>query len=151
MGIVLSWRIDARFDPHPFHRVVIVLLICTAVHVLVSYLTPRDREKEKLVWSELVGEGEGHFARLLTMFALSLVVYAMLGTLVYYEVFTPVACAFMGAVWTLGLFLANLRRHFASRVKAGGSPVGVGTWLKDDRFWAGWLCACAVFMLYYFY
>ena len=151
MGILLSGCIDAIFSPHFFHRVVIVLAMCSAVHVVVSFLTPRDREKERLVWSELAGEGEGHFRRLLALFAISLVLYAALGTAMYFEIISPVVCAFAGAAWTLGMFFVSLWRHFANQVMEGDRPASVGTWLKDDRFWAGWLCACAIFMLYYFY
>ena len=76
---------------------------------------------------------------------------AALGTAMYFEIISPVVCAFAGAAWTLGMFFVSLWRHFANQVMEGDRPASVGTWLKDDRFWAGWLCACAIFMLYYFY
>ena len=75
----------------------------------------------------------------------------LVGTAMYFEIISPVVCAFAGAAWTLGMFFVSLWRHFANQVMEGDRPASVGTWLKDDRFWAGWLCACAIFMLYYFY
>jgi len=72
----------------------------------------------------------------------SLVIYGLLGALVALKTIEPVIGAWIGAVWTFGCF------YLAARVKAKetGSPV-----YKEDRFWAGGLAGCAIFMMYYFF
>ena len=61
---------------------------------------------------------------------------------VHLKTIEPVIGACIGAAWTFGCF------YLAAQVKAKetGSPV-----YKEDRFWAGGLAGCAIFMMYYFF
>lgn len=73
--------------------------------------------------------------------------FALLGWAVYREMLSPLAAALLGAAWTLALFWAGM-----------GKGKGGLTWframsgrVRDDRFWAGVLCASAVFLMYVFF
>ena len=53
----------------------------------------------------------------------------------------------LGAAWTLALFWVGMGK---------GKETRDGLWalagkLRDDRFWAGVLCAAAVFLMYAFF
>ena len=165
-GIFFSWFVEfayARFaggapaivevfgeNLHFFHRVVVIILMCVAVNVIVSCLTRRDSEKERLVWAELGGHDHASVVSLVRTAGLSLVVFAVLGCLMCAEILTPTLCAWMASVWTLVVFLLGVLKKRAS---AGGGDSGAATppLLTDDRFWAAWLCSLAVFMMYYFF
>jgi Flp pilus assembly pilin Flp len=73
---------------------------------------------------------------------LTLVIYGLLAALVALGTIKPVIGAWVGALWTFGCF------YLAAQVKAkeAGNPV-----YKEDRFWAGGLASCAIFMMYYFF
>lgn len=137
-----------------FHRVFVVILLCIAVHVTVSLLTPPDEQKSRLTWTELGGHRRHDLRNLLLSVLASIVVFAVFGWLMYREMLTPLTAGLAAATWTLVLFTATLyralvlRRH---RSDAPQQPSLLAAFVGDDRFWAGLLCALAVFMHYYFY
>ena len=55
---------------------------------------------------------------------------------------TPVIAAWIGAAWTFLCFFLSARL----KASESGEPV-----YKEDRFWAGGLASCAIFMMYYFF
>ncbi|MCH7989420.1 MAG: hypothetical protein IID46_09785 [Planctomycetes bacterium] len=145
-----------RFGPtlNFFHRVVIVISMCVLVHVVVSLKGQPDSEKGRLVWTDLGGHSSGDLRNLLTAFLVSLAVFALLGWSMYSEWFNPQTCAALGAIWTFLLFTGTIVRSLMKRQAAGESGIDanlVVALVRDDRFWAGILCALAVFMHYYFY
>jgi hypothetical protein len=130
-----------------FHRVVVVIAMCLAVFVLVSLLTRPDVAKGRLVWTELGGHQPGTLARLGLALGLSLVVYAVLASLMVAAWLSPLSCACLGGIWTWCVFV------IAAMMKAD-SPSGQNLFRRvvlDDRCWAGLLCAAAIFMMYFFY
>ena len=129
-----------------FHRVVLVILLCAATQALVSWTGKRDPDKEKLVWTDLTGHSSRDLAKVAIGLLVSILWFACLGWWVYRETLSPFAAAVLGAVWTLALFWVGMG-------KMQGTPPGVRALagkLRDDRFWAGVLCASAVFLMYVF-
>jgi SSS family solute:Na+ symporter len=137
-----------------FHRALIVILLCMLVHVVVSLKGQPDAEKSRLVWTDLGGHSSGDVRNLLTAFLISLVFFAILGWSMYSEWLNPQTCAALGAIWTFliftGMILRALMKRQADRERGVDLNLLVAV-LREDRFWAGILCALAVFMHYYFY
>ena len=130
-----------------FHRVVLVMLLCAATQAVVSWTGKRDPDKEKLVWTDLTGHSSRDLAKVAIGLLVSILWFACLGWWVYRETLSPFAAAVLGAVWTLALFWVGMG-------KATEAPAGVRALagkLRDDRFWAGVLCAAAVFLMYAFF
>jgi hypothetical protein len=71
-----------------------------------------------------------------------MLIYAVLATLVVLETLKPVHAAWIGSLWTFSCF------YLSARLKASENGEAV---YKEDRFWAGGLAGCAIFMLYYFF
>ena len=162
-GIFYSWLVEFAYNSyhlsHPgvshyfgqelnfFHRVVLVILLCVATQVAVSLTGKRDPDKEKLVWTDLTGHSSRDLAKVAIGLLVSILWFACLGWWVYRETLSPFAAAVLGAVWTLALFWVGMG-------KMQGTPPGVRALagkLRDDRFWAGVLCASAVFLMYAFF
>ncbi len=169
-AVVFSWMVEYGYNhflgPHPvirellgtelnfFHRVVVVIGLCVLVHVVVSLRERPDAEKSRLVWTDLGGHAPDALKNLRTAFLISLAVFALLGWLMTGGRLGPHLCAALAAVWTLLMFSGATVRSLATR-RAGenGAPRSspLVALITEDRFWAGILCALAVFMHYYFY
>jgi hypothetical protein len=81
-------------------------------------------------------------------------VLAILGYIMYRGWLSPAFAAILGAGWTLTMFWGTLGRLLAKRFQAGDMTLANHPYralLQEDRFWAGILCAMAVFMHFYFY
>ena len=136
------------------HRVGFVIVLCVLLHLVVSLRGRPDAEKSRLVWTDLGGHSPRDFRNLLAGILISIVVFAALGVLMYNEILSPTLCAVLAAVWTLSLFAVTLKhtleKHRAAANSGHSSHLLVAI-VREDRFWAGLLCALAVFMHYYFY
>ena len=135
-----------------FHRVVVVISLCVLNYVIVSLMGTADPEKSRLVWSDLGGHKPQDLRNLLTAIVISLVVFAILGTMMVYETISPTVAAWTAAIWTLGMYQRGISRRVKEQEDSGeGSVSPVRIVLADDRFWASVLCALAIFMHFYFY
>lgn len=162
-GIFYSWLVEFGYNSYHlshtgvshtfgselnfFHRVVLVILLCATTQVLVSWTSRRDPDKEKLVWTDLTGHSSRDLSRIALGLLVSIAWFALLGWWVFRETLSPVAAALLGAAWTLALFWVGMG-------KGKGGPTGLRGMagkLRDDRFWAGALCASAVFLMYVFF
>ena len=125
-----------------FHSVFLAAILAAIVHITVSKLTQPDEEKGKLTWIGLGIFSPTQLAVFGKTLLLSLAIYGLLGALVALKTIEPVIGAWVGAAWTFGCF------YLAAQVKAkeAGNPV-----YKEDRFWAGGLASCAIFMMFYFF
>ena len=122
--------------------------------MVVSLMTTGDAEKSRLVWTDLGGHQAGDLRRLLTSIGVSICVLALLGVCMYVEWLPPDFAAILGAGWTLMMFWGTLGRLLARRIQEGDMTLANHPYralLREDRFWAGILCALAVFMHFYFY
>ena len=124
------------------HTVFLAALISLILHIAISLRTQPDEEKGKLTWTGLGIFTPTQLAVFGKTLLFSLVIYGLLGALVALETIEPVIGAWIGAIWTFGCF------YLSAQVKAkeADSPV-----YKEDRFWAGGLAGCAIFMMYYFF
>ena len=130
-----------------FHRVVAVVVLCTLTAVLVSRLGSCPEEKAKLTWAGVLAISPEAVRNLLAGLVAWLGIMAALAAAVAGGGLSPVAAALLGSVLTLGMFWLLLRRRARSR-----GPVNLVSWaVRQDRCWAGCLCAAAVFFLFYFY
>ena len=135
-----------------FHRVVVVILLCVVVHVVVSLQTTPDAEKGRLIWTDLGGHSTDDLRRLVTAILVSLVVFVVLGLAMVAGWLAPGLAAVLGFAWTVGIFVRGIVRKLRNDATNNAPPDNLlGGLLRDDRFWAGILCATAVFMHYYFY
>ncbi len=143
-----------------FHRVVAVLILCAATFVVVSLMGQPDTEKGRLVWTDLGGHDPGVLRRLITAILVSILVFAILGWVMYSKWITPTTAALLGSGWTLAMFVGAM--IVAPRKLPGSAPGepsdgsgGVGVLMRrilgDDRLPAGILSATAIFLTYYFY
>ncbi|MDA0587825.1 MAG: sodium/solute symporter [Planctomycetota bacterium] len=133
-----------------FHRVVFVLPLSAALHVVVSLMTEPDEEKGRLNWTDLGGHKTEDLKKLVARIGVTLATFVILAVLMVYEKITPGAAACLGALAT---FLA-FQRHIHQTRRFDVDESGVESRVplpRDDRFWASFLCSAAVFMHYYYY
>lgn len=127
-----------------FHSVFLAALLAAIAHVVVSKLTRIEEEKSQLTWTGLGLISKERLRRFGRNLLLSLVLFAVLGASVAYGKLEPAPAAWIAALWTFALFVLAA---IASAKEKGED----GNLLRQDRFWAGGLAACAVFMLFYFF
>lgn len=123
------------------HAVFIAAICATIAHVLVSKLTKKDESKGQLTWHGLGLISKDRLRTIGIRILLSIIVFAALGTLMARSTMQPNVAAFLGAGWTLGLIFYAVRQSPRKSDETG----------LDDRYLAGLLAACAVFVLFYFY
>jgi len=128
------------------HRVAAVTILTVLVHVVVTLKTQPDVEKSKFTWTDLCGHKPQVLRRALFALGASIVLYALLGVVLFVGWSTPLVTGLIAAVWTWGLVIVAA---VAAR-RRDDRPVSVIAVLADDRFWAGLLAATAVWMMYYF-
>lgn len=139
------------------HRVAVAVIVSGLVLVVVSLMTRRDPEKEKLTWVELGNHRPADLWMLLGKIAGTIVVYIVLAVgMVSANVpwLQPRHAALVAAAWTLGMFIRSARAAVASRRASGEIPADehpAMTYLKEDRVWAGVLLSLSAFMMFYFY
>jgi SSS family solute:Na+ symporter len=121
-----------------FHGVFVAAIFATLANVIVSKMTQADEQKSSLTFVGLGVFTKASLRALITKVILSLLVYALLGFLMWWEIASPLVAALIGSAWTWSMFIDT-----ALKGKTGNL-------LKDDKFWGGLLAACAVFMLFYF-
>ena len=73
---------------------------------------------------------------------ISVLIYATLAILVVLQTIKPEHAAWIGSIWTFACF------YLSARLKTTESNQPI---YKEDRFWAGGLASCAVFMLFFFF
>ena len=124
------------------HTVLLAAVISLILHIAISLRTQPDEEKGKLTWIGLGIFNPTQLAVFGKTLLFSLGIYGLLGALVALKTIEPVIGAWVGAAWTFGCF------YLSAQVKAkeADSPV-----YKEDRFWAGGLASCAIFMMFYFF
>ncbi len=125
-----------------FHSVFLAAVLALLSLVLVSKLGQPDEEKAKLTWTGLGIFNSAQLAVFFKVLLLSLAIYAALGALVAMNGLSPTVAAWVGAAWTFCCFFLS------AKLKAKALTVPV---YMEDRFWAGGLASCAIFMLYYFF
>ena len=129
-----------------FHRVVAVLVLCLGTILLVSRFGRCPEEKAELTWMSQLEVSAKALRNLLLGLGIGLAVLVSLALALYWGDLKSTPIAVLASVWTLGLFWLLLRRRWAVQ-----DPGSFMLWLiREDRFWAGWLCAGAVFMMFYF-
>ena len=83
---------------------------------------------------------------MITKATLSLLLYALLGFLMWQEIAVPLVAALIASTWTWMMFInTGLQSLLASSSKGR-----VQSLIREDKFWGGLLAACAIFMLFYF-
>lgn len=161
-GIVFSYalpplyaRLSVQYEPiarvlgpelNFMHRVAVVAILTVLVHVAVTLKTKPDAEKSRFTWTDLGGHQPQVLRRALGALVASIVLYAVLGIVLFLGWTTPLVAGLIAAIWTLSLFIVSV---IASR-RRESRPLSFGSLVTEDRFWAGLLAATAVMMMYYF-
>lgn len=135
-----------------FHRVVLVLLSCGLLHVVISMFTKPDEEKSRFNWTELGGHTVADLRSLVKLIAISIGMFIVLGYSMTQAWLRPGLAATLGAIWTLCVFQYHISQHRRTAASTDSNDTSSLVPLPlDDRFWASFLCAAAVFMHYYYY
>ena len=121
-----------------FHGVFVAAIFAALANVIVSKMTQSDEQKSSLTFVGLGVFTKASLRALTAKLTLSLLVYALLGFLMWRETAVPLVAALIASAWTWLMFLDAALKGRA------------GSLLKDDKVWGGLLAACAVFMLFYF-
>lgn len=130
------------------HAVFLSAIISAVLHVVVSLNTRPDAEKAKFMWTELGGHDPRALGRAMKAIGVSIGLFVVLALLMTKGPLPSLFAALIAGGWTLAAFLkCALMAMAESRDGDGEASVNL---LKEDRFWAGLLCATAVFMLFYF-
>ena len=124
------------------HGAFISAILSAIIHILVSLNTQPDQEKGKLTWTGLQIFSPKELSVFIKTLLFCLAIYATLATLVVIETISPTIAALIGSVWTFGCFYISASRK--------SKQAGVAVY-QEDRFWAGGLAGCAIFMLFYFF
>ena len=129
-----------------FHGVFIAAIFAVLANVIVSKMTQSDEQKSSLTFVGLGVFTHASLRLLITKVTLSLLVYALLGFLMWREIAVPLVAALVASAWTWLMFLdAALKTPLSAASKGRAHSL-----IREDKFWGGLLAACAVFMLFYF-
>jgi hypothetical protein len=145
-GLARQWGPQLAF----MHSVFLAAILSFLLHVGVSLCTQHDPDKAQYTWTGLGGHDPQALARSGVALAASLVIYASMGTAMAFEAVSPLVAACVASAWTFAMFLIIALRAIR-KAKDGTALEGSTTnLLLEDRFWAGLLAACAIFMIFYF-
>lgn len=128
------------------HRVAVVTILTVLVHVVVTLKTQPNAEKSRFTWTDLGGHKPRVLRRALAALAASIMLYAVLGVVLFVGWTTPLVTGVIGAIWTWGLFVVSA----VAAQRRDDRSCSFGSLVTDDRIWAGLLAATAVWMMYYF-
>jgi len=117
-------------------------ILSVLVHIIVSLNTQPDEEKGKLTWVGLKVFSPQELSVFLKTILITFAIYGILACLVVLGTVSPLIAAFIGGIWTFGCF------YLSASLKAKQAGLSV---YKEDRFWAGGLAGCAIFMLFFFF
>ena len=124
------------------HGAFLSALLSLLVHIIVSKQTRGDSEKGRLTWTGLKIFTKEQLIVFGKTLVISILIYATLAILVVLQTIKPGHAAWIGSIWTFACF------YLSARLKTTESNQPI---YKEDRFWAGGLASCAVFMLFFFF
>ena len=129
-----------------FHGVFVAAIFAVLANIVVSKMTQSDEQKSSLTFVGLGVFTEASLRTLITKVTLSLLLYALLGFLMWQEIAVPLVAALVASTWTWLMFInADLQSLLTASSKGR-----VQSLIREDKFWGGLLAACAIFMLFYF-
>ena len=171
-GVFFSWAVDKGYQNflneipaiqeylgdqlNFFHRVVFVLFLSSIVYVVVSLTDTPDEENSKMTWASLGGHSSAEVRKTIIGFIVTLTLYILLAVLLVKSIITPKQAAAIGSIWTFFCFLmlakrAQKKAALAENIDQQGNTAVSGSLLSQDRFWAGFLCSLAVYVMYAYY
>ncbi len=145
-GIVSRLGVTMNF----MHTAMIAAVLCVMLMVGVSLGTTPDPEKSKLTWLELGGHKPGALKAIVGVVCIVLAGFAVIGWLMARGSLSPLAAACLSAFVTWAVIVRTAFSAVARARSGGGDEGDATTLIGEDRFWASFLAATAVFMLYYF-
>jgi SSS family solute:Na+ symporter len=129
-----------------FHTVFVAFVCALLANLIASKLSQHDEGKSKFTFTGLniIKPADlQHFGMKLIG---SLLIFTMLAVLMTANILAPASAGILAAIWTFMMFLDSLFKVIlAAAVKGRAYSL-----LREDRFWAGLLASCAMFMMYYF-
>ena len=124
------------------HGAFVSALLSALVHIVISLQTQPDEDKGMLTWIGLQIFSAKELSVFLKTLLFCFTIYATLATLVVSETIPPAMAAFIGSICTFFCFFLSA----SHKAKSAGIQI-----YREDRFWAGSLAGCAIFMLFYFF
>ena len=129
-----------------FHGVFVAAIFAVLANIIVSKMTQADEQKSSLTFVGLGVFTEASLHILITKATLSLLVYALLGFVMWQEIAAPLVAALVASTWTWLMFINT---ELQSLLTASAEDRAHNL-IREDKFWGGLLAACAIFMLFYF-
>ena len=129
-----------------FHGVFVAAIFAVLANIIVSKMTQADEQKSSLTFVGLGVFTEASLHILITKATLSLLVYALLGFVMWQEIAAPLVAALVASTWTWLMFINT---ELQSLLTASAEDRARNL-IREDKFWGGLLAACAIFMLFYF-
>lgn len=126
------------------HTVLVASFFSATMHIVLSLIYPEQKDVVALTWYGMKGSSKISLVKMIFYFAITLLVFTLLAFAMRLGYLMPVWSALLAAIWIWSLFLWNFCESSKERA---GLPWSL---LKDDRFYGGFLAACAVFMLYFY-
>ncbi len=123
------------------HSVFVAAILSLILHIVVSLMTKNPSAEKNQAMHTWIGLGifsRASFRDFAAKLGATLLIFALLGFLMWREIAAPPVAALIGSAWTWAMFISAALKN------------PTGNLLKDDKFWGGLLAACAVFMLFYF-
>jgi SSS family transporter len=144
---VTSWFGGNVFLLHGTMPYIICALFATGFYWMFATQEEVDEEKSRMTWIGLGITRPADLQHFGMKLLGSLLVYAFLATMMTGNLISPMAAAIVASVWTFMMFLDSMFKVvLAAAVKGRAYSL-----LREDRFWAGLLASCAIFMMFYFY
>jgi len=129
-----------------FHGVFVAAIFAVLANIIVSKMTQSDEQKSSLTFVGLGVFTEASLHTLITKVTLSLLLYVLLGFLMWQEIAVPLVAALIASTWTWLMFINTKLQSLLT----ASSEDRAQSLIRDDKFWGGLLAACAIFMLFYF-
>ena len=123
------------------HSVFVAAILSLILHIVVSLMTKNPSAEKNQAMHTWIGLGifsSASFRNFAAKLGGTLLIFAVLGFLMWREIAAPPVAALIGSAWTWAMFISAALKN------------PTGNLLKDDKLWGGLLAACAVFMLFYF-
>ena len=132
------------------HTAAVAAAMALIAHVAVSLCTSVNAAKSRLTWTDLGGHDPSVVGRVFKALLATLGLIVVLAVAMVLGWIIPLVAALLAAVWVWTLFIVAAR-NAVRKARTSSDGDAATNLLAEDRFWAGGLCAAAIFMMFYYY
>lgn len=132
------------------HTAAVAAAMALIAHVAVSLCTSVNAAKSRLTWTDLGGHDPSVVGKVFKALLATLGIIVVLAVAMVLGWIIPLVAALLAAVWVWTLFIVAAR-NAVRKARTSSDGDAATNLLAEDRFWAGGLCAAAIFMMFYYY